>query len=177
MHVTWANFSTENIKWHIFLSFCPCCNANLYSRMADELSKGRNSSTFKNVPIDIGVIGYGNTKTVILTKKTNNKTKQKKNRNTHYQITFEKEKFYVMYMAFACFLKQTLYLNKEHVIICLICKQPGACSARYWLFSAQQSCPVRKQNHRKGIKFYKCFDLLLHASYKNMLSKQCNRES
>ena len=71
--------------------------------MADKLSKGSNSSTFKNVSIDIGVIGYGNTKTVILTK---TKTKEK---NTHYQITFEKEKFYVnstdMCMAFACLLK------------------------------------------------------------------------
>ena len=44
--------------------------------------------------------------------------------------------------------------------------QPGACSARYWLISAQQSWPIRKQNHRKGINFYRCFDLLLHASCK-----------
>ena len=41
-HVTWVNFSTENIKWHIFLDFCCYCNANLYSRMAEKLSKGSN---------------------------------------------------------------------------------------------------------------------------------------
>ena len=79
--------------------------------MADKLSKGSNSCTFKNVSVDIGVIGYGNTKTVILTKtKTKEKKKKKKKKkNTHYQITFEKEKFYVnstdMCMAFACLLK------------------------------------------------------------------------
>ena len=61
--------------------------------------------------------------------------------------------------------------------ICLIFIQPGACSARNWLVSEQQSQPIRKQSHRKGINFYKCFDLLLHASCNNMLSKQCNRES
>ena len=54
MQVTLANISTENIKWRIFLDFSCCCNANMYSRMADKLSKGSNSSTFK---IDIGVIG------------------------------------------------------------------------------------------------------------------------
>ena len=84
MQVTWANLSTENIKWHIFLDFCHCCNANLYSNMADKLSKGSNSSTFKNVSIDIGVIGYGNMKTVILTKKkTTKKNQQKKNQKKH----------------------------------------------------------------------------------------------
>ena len=53
--------------------------------MADKFSKGSNSSTFKNVSIDIGVIGYGNTKTVILTKK------KKKNTKSH----LKKEKVYV----------------------------------------------------------------------------------
>ena len=56
MQVTLTNFSTENIKWRIFLDFSCCCNANMYSRMA-ELSKGSNSSTFKTVSTDIGVIG------------------------------------------------------------------------------------------------------------------------
>ena len=100
-------FSTENIKWHIFLDFCRYCYAKLYSRMADKFSKGSNSSTFKNVSIDIGVIGYGTTKTVILKKKKKKKKKNKK--KNHYQNTFEKENFYVnsteMYMAFACLLK------------------------------------------------------------------------
>ena len=45
------------VTWHIFLDFCCCWNANLYSRMVDKLSKGSNSSTLKNVSIDIGVIG------------------------------------------------------------------------------------------------------------------------
>ena len=83
MQVTWANFSIENIKWHIFLDFCRCSNANLYSRTAGKLSKGSNSSTSKNVSIDIGVIGYGNTKTVILTKKKHKK-KKKKHKKKHY---------------------------------------------------------------------------------------------
>ena len=52
-----GNFSIENIKWHIFLDFSCCCNANMYSRMADKLSKGSNSSTFKTVSTDIGVTG------------------------------------------------------------------------------------------------------------------------
>ena len=39
-------FSIENIKWHIFWDFSCCCNANMYSRMADKLSKGSNSSTY-----------------------------------------------------------------------------------------------------------------------------------
>ena len=90
MQVTWANFSTENIKWHIFFDFCCCCNANLYSRMADKLSKGSNSSTLKNVSIDNGVTGIQGKametqkQTVIMT----TKTKQQK---THNQITFEKK--------------------------------------------------------------------------------------
>ena len=88
MHVTWANLSTENI---IFLDFCCCCNANLYYRMADKLSKGSNSSTFKNVWIDIGVIGMqgkGKTrKTVILTKTNNNK--QNKTKRTHKKHTIK----------------------------------------------------------------------------------------
>ena len=71
-------FLQKNIKWHIFLDFCCCCNANMYSRMANKLSKGSNSSTFKNVWIDIGVIGMQDKgtetrKTVILTKKQTNK--------------------------------------------------------------------------------------------------------
>ena len=78
----------------------------MYSRMADKLSKERNSSAFKNVSVDNGVIGMKGKatetrKTVILT----TKTKQK----THGQITFEKKEIYVnsteMYMAFACLLK------------------------------------------------------------------------
>ena len=61
-----------------------------------------------------------------------------------------------------------LFINDlpEHVIICLIFIQPGACSARYWLVSAQQAWPIRKQKHRKGIKFYRCFDLQRRASCK-----------
>ena len=71
--------------------------------MADKLSKGSNSSTFKNVSIDIGVIGIQDKatetrKTVILT----TKTKQKHTIKSH----LKKKKFYVdsteMYMAFAC---------------------------------------------------------------------------
>ena len=57
MQVTLANFSAENIKWCISLDFSRCCNANMYSRMADKLSKGSNSSTFKTVSTYIGVIG------------------------------------------------------------------------------------------------------------------------
>ena len=174
--------------------------------MADKLSKGSNSSTFKlsidigalsNVSVDIGVIRMQDKatetrKTAILTerekkkkkkqKKKKNKTKNKtKKKKTTNQITFEK-KFYVnsteLYMEFACLLEQTLYLNSKRVIIiCLIFIQPGACCVRYWLVSARKSWPVRKQEHRKGINFYRCFDLLLHASCKNMLSKQCKRES
>ena len=57
--------------------------------MADMLSKGSNSSTFKNVSIDIGVIGMQGKatetrKTVILT----TETKQK----AHYQITLKNKK-------------------------------------------------------------------------------------
>ena len=66
----------------------------------------------------------------------------------------------------------SLYLKREWVIKCLIFIQPGACCARYWLVSAHQSWPVIKQKHRKGINFNRCFDLLLHASCKNILSKQ-----
>ena len=76
--------------------------------MVDKLSRGSNSSSFKSVSIDIGVIGVQGKatetrKTVILTKKKERKKK------TPYQITFEKKKFYVnsteMYMTFACLLK------------------------------------------------------------------------
>ena len=71
--------------------------------MADKLSKERNSSTFKNVSIDIGVIGMqGKAKETRKTAILTTKTKQK----THYQINLKKKKFYVnsteMYMAFAC---------------------------------------------------------------------------
>ena len=76
--------------------------------MVDKLSRWNNSSTFKTVSIDIGVIGVQvkateTRKTVILTKKKERKKKK------HYQITFEKKKFYVdpteMYMTFAILLK------------------------------------------------------------------------
>ena len=87
MQVTQAIFSTENlgpnmallgprenIKWHIFLDFRCCCNANQYSRMVDKFS----TSTFKTVSFDIGVIGVQGKatetrKTVILTKKKGKK--------------------------------------------------------------------------------------------------------
>ena len=54
----------------------------MYSRMADKLSKGNNSGTFKNVSIDIGLIGMQGKATetrkiVILTKKQQHKTYQK----------------------------------------------------------------------------------------------------
>ena len=68
--------------------------------MADKFSKGSNSSTLKNVSIDIGVIGYEN---------CNIKKKKKKKKTLSNHISFEKEKFYVnsteMYMASACLLK------------------------------------------------------------------------
>ena len=72
-----------------------------------------DSSTFKNVSVDIGVVNwywcdrgagqsYGNTKNCNI----DNKNKTKK---TYYQITFEKKKFHInsteMYMAFARLLK------------------------------------------------------------------------
>ena len=74
----------ENIKWHIFLDFCCCCNANRYSRMVDKLSRGSNSSSFKTVSIDIGVIevqgkATETRKTVILTKKKERKKEKEKN--------------------------------------------------------------------------------------------------
>ena len=57
--------------------------------MADKFSKGSNSSTFKNVSVDIGVIGMQGKametqETVIIEKK--------KEEKIHYQITFEKKK-------------------------------------------------------------------------------------
>ena len=84
----------ENIKWHIFLDVCCCCNANRYSRMVDKFSTGSNSRTFKTVSIDIGVIGVQGKatetrKTVILTKKK--KRKKKKMLSNHIW----KKKFYV----------------------------------------------------------------------------------
>ena len=78
--------------------------------MVDKLSRESNSSSFKTVSIDIGVIGVQGKatetrKTVILTKRKERKEKKK----TPYQITFEKKKFHVnstkMYMPFACLLK------------------------------------------------------------------------
>ena len=59
--------------------------------MVDKLSRGSNSSSFKTVSIDIGVIGVQGKatetqKTVILTKKKERK------KTTSYQITFEKKK-------------------------------------------------------------------------------------
>ena len=72
MQLTWANFSIENIKWHIFLDFICCCNANLYSRLGDKLSKGSSPSTFKNgCDRDAGQ-SYGNTKNCTI---DNNKNK------------------------------------------------------------------------------------------------------
>ena len=71
-------FDTENIKWHIFLDFSCCCNANMYSRMADKLSKGNNSSTF------IGMQGKPMETAILREKKTT-----KRNKNTSNQITFE----------------------------------------------------------------------------------------
>ena len=48
MQVTWAFFfSIEHIKWHIFFDFSCCCNANVFSRMADKRFEGSNSSNFK----------------------------------------------------------------------------------------------------------------------------------
>ena len=64
--------------------------------MADKLSKGSNSSTFKNVSIDIGVIGMQGkateTRKTVLTKK---KKKKKKHTNTPTLSNhkFEKQKF------------------------------------------------------------------------------------
>ena len=54
-------------------------NANLYSRMADKLSKGSNSSTLKNLSVEIGDAGqsYGNTKNCNIDD-NKNKTKKKK---------------------------------------------------------------------------------------------------
>ena len=97
MHVTWANFSTEKIKWHIFLDFCCCCNANLYSKMADKLSKGSNSSTFKNVSVDIGVIGMQGKATetrntvILTTTKTKQTNKQKHEKQQPKKKTKQKK--------------------------------------------------------------------------------------
>ena len=78
--------------------------------MADKLSKGSNSSTLKNLSVEIGNAGqsYGNTKNCNIDdnkNKTNKKKKKKKKKeekkkkkkhekkhtHTHYQITFEKK--------------------------------------------------------------------------------------
>ena len=80
------------------------CKHVAHSRMADKLSKGSNSSTFKNVSNDIGVIEMQGKvtetrKTVILTtttpppspQKKKKKKKTKQTKNTHYHITFEKK--------------------------------------------------------------------------------------
>ena len=61
--------------------------------MVDKLSRESNSSSFKTVSIDIGVIGVQGKatetrKTVILTKRKERKKKKK----TPHQITFEKKK-------------------------------------------------------------------------------------
>ena len=58
--------------------------------MADKLSKGSNSSTFKNVSLDIGVIRMQGK--AMETRKTVIRTKKKKK---NHQITFEKKKFYI----------------------------------------------------------------------------------
>ena len=104
MQATWANVSIENIKWHIFWDFCCCCNANLYSRMADKLYKGSNSSTFNNVSIDIGVIGMQGKATE--TRKTNIDNKNKTKKKHTFKSHLKKKRFYVnlteMYMAFDC---------------------------------------------------------------------------
>ena len=72
----------------------------MYSRMAGKLSKGSNSSTFKTVSTDIGVIGMQG-KALKYEKlqywqqkqqqqqnnnKNQNKTKQKKNKQKKHQI-------------------------------------------------------------------------------------------
>ena len=77
MQVTLVIFSTENIKWRIFLDFSCCRNANMNSRMAGKLSKGSNSSTFKTVSADIGVIGMQGK---ALKKNNNNKKKKTSNK-------------------------------------------------------------------------------------------------
>ena len=74
----------------------------MYSRMADKLSKGSNSSAFKTVSIDIGVIGkQGKTaetrKTAILTAKNNNKKHQ-------INSQFEKNLNSTEMSKFACLL-------------------------------------------------------------------------
>ena len=77
MQVTQANFSTENIKWDTAAVGMQTCTPE-WSRMADKLSKERNSSTFKNVSVDNGVIGMQGKatetrKNVILTTETKQK--------------------------------------------------------------------------------------------------------
>ena len=75
--------------------------------MVDKLSWGSNSSSFKTVSIDIGVIvvqgkATETRKTVILTKK-------KERKKQHLIKSHLKKKIYVnsteMYMTFACLLK------------------------------------------------------------------------
>ena len=63
--------------------------------MVVKLSRGSNSSSFKTVSVDIGVIGVQGKateirKTAILTKKKERK-KEKKKEKTPYQITFKKK--------------------------------------------------------------------------------------
>ena len=79
--------------------------------MVDKLSRGSNSSSFKTVSIDIGVIevqgkATETRKTVILTKKKERKKEKEKNTLSNH---IWKKKFYVnsteMYMTFACLLK------------------------------------------------------------------------
>ena len=75
--------------------------------MVDKLSRGSNSSSFKTVSIDIGVIGVQGKATE--TRKTVKLTKKKERKKKHLIKSHLKKKFYVnsteMYMTFACLLK------------------------------------------------------------------------
>ena len=139
MQVKWAKFSAENIKWHILLDFFCCSNANMYSRMADDLSNGSNSSTF------IGMQGKSmeTRKTEILTAK-----KQK------YIKSHLINKIYInsTEMYGTCVPPRIDTLSEQSMSYVM---QPGACSARYmyWLVSAQQSWPIRNKNTKKGLTF------------------------
>ena len=59
-----------------FLRLLPLLQCKPVLQNGGQVSKGSNSSTFKNVSTDIGVIGYGNTKTVILTKSESKATEK-----------------------------------------------------------------------------------------------------
>ena len=76
--------------------------------MVDKLSKGSNSSTFKTVSVDIGVIGVQGK--VMETRKTVIRPKRKEKKTTKKLSNhIWKKKFYInsteMYMTFACLLK------------------------------------------------------------------------